>query len=99
MNLMRRQLYIMICWLMAVATAFGAEERRTFRVINAANGLADNSADVVICTKTGRMIISTIGNINFYDGTSFSHINDEPVKQIPLQHYHGGYRTASITCG
>lgn len=72
--------------------AWAEDDRRTFRVINAASGLADNSAELVVCTKTGRMIISTIGNVNFYDGTSFSHINDTQENQLPLQLYRGGYR-------
>ena len=43
-----------------------ARERR-FRVINAADGLADNSAQTIKGTFSGRMVISTIGHINFYD--------------------------------
>ena len=70
----------------------GAETReRAFDVINAANGLADNSAQIVACTKTGRMIISTIGNLNFYDGGSFSHIDTHQEFQYPLPSYSGHY--------
>lgn len=64
---------------------------RTFNVINAANGLADNSAQVVACTKTGRMIISTIGNLNFYNGATFSHIDTHQEFQYPLPSYSGHY--------
>jgi len=62
-----------------------------FRTINSANGLADNSAQVVACTKTGRMIIATIGNINFYDGTSFSHANFHEDFLYHLPQYRGNY--------
>ena len=48
------------------------EESREFSIINAADGLADNSAQYIVCTKTGRMIISTIGNVNFYDTSHIS---------------------------
>ena len=49
-----------------------AEEERTFQVYNAANGLADNSAQTINCTKTGRIVITTMGQINFYDGQQFT---------------------------
>jgi hypothetical protein len=62
---------------------------REFRVINAANDLADNSAQIIACTRTGRMIISTLGNINFYDGSSFTHIDTRQEYQYPLPLYSG----------
>ena len=67
------------------------ESWREFRVYNASDGLADNSAQGVICTKSGRMVITTIGHINFYDGNGFSHI--DPVEQdvFPLPDYQGHY--------
>ena len=37
---------------------------RTFTRYSAADGLADNSAHTIHCTKTGRMVISTMGQIN-----------------------------------
>ena len=40
-----------------------AFEGRTFKTINASNELADNSAQIVVCTKTGRMIIATLGSL------------------------------------
>ena len=49
-----------------------AFEGRTFKTINASNELADNSAQIVVCTKTGRMIIATLGSLNFYNGSGFS---------------------------
>ena len=64
---------LLLLWAAAVLSASAAEER-TFAVINAASGLADNSAQAVVCTKAGRMIISTLGNLNFYNGATFSHI-------------------------
>ena len=66
-----------------------AEQDRTFRIINAADGLADNSAQTVVCTKTGRMIISTIGNLNFYNGSSFTHIDTHQDFQYELPSYGG----------
>lgn len=68
-----------------------ADQKRTFKVINASNQLSDNSAQVVVCTRTGRMIISTLGNINFFDGTSFSHIDTRSEYQYQLPLYKGNY--------
>lgn len=88
-----------------------AEDEYTFTVINAANGLADNSAQVVVCTRTGRMIIATIGNLNFYNGSSFSNIATKPDFSYQLPLYRGNYHlyfdrkhhiwlknTNSVTC-
>lgn len=67
------------------------EEERFFTIINAASGLADNSAQIVKCTKTGRIIISTIGNLNFFDGKSFTHADIHPRYEYELPYYHGHY--------
>lgn len=79
--------------LSCLSTTFAnaVEQDRTFRIINAADGLSNNSVHIVVCTKTGRMIISTIGNLNFYDGNGFSHIDTELDYQYPLSEYGGNY--------
>lgn len=97
--------------LLSTVSVFPAADNREFRVINAANGLSDNSAQLVTCTKTGRMIISTLGNVNFYDGTSFNHIDTHQEYQFQLPMYRGNYQfffdryhhlwlknTNSVTC-
>ena len=93
------------------SSVFAEVEELEFNTINAANGLADNSAQAIVCTRTGRMIISTIGNLNFYDGASFTHIDTQQDYQYELTSYRGGYRlcfdhfhhiwvknTYSVTC-
>lgn len=69
--------------------AFAELEEREFVVINAANGLADNSSQNVVCTLTGRMVVATLGNVNFYDGVSFSHIDTNRKYQFALPKYEG----------
>ena len=73
--------------LLLPAQAITAERR--FRVINASNGLSDNSSQSVVCTFTGRMIISARGNLNFYNGVSFSHIDTRPEYVYQLPQYRG----------
>lgn len=65
-----------------------AEERR-FQAYNAANGLADNSAQTITCTKTGRLVITTMGQINFFDGQQFSYIDPSAENIYPLSLYKG----------
>ena len=43
-----------------VAFAQGGEADRRFMVYDASNGLADNSAQTVACTRTGRVMVSTL---------------------------------------
>ena len=62
-----------------------------FYQFDASNGLADNSAQTIACTRTGRMVISTIGHINFYDGSNFSHIDPQDSDIFPLPKYNGHY--------
>ena len=64
---------------------------RIFRPITASNGIADNSAQTIKCTLTGRMTITTIGNINFYDGATFSHISGSEELTYKLEDYKGHY--------
>ena len=82
-------LLVLLC--LPAAWANAVEQDRTFRIINASDGLSNNSVHVVVCTKTGRMIISTIGNLNFYDGNGFSHIDTQLDYQYPLEEYGGNY--------
>jgi len=85
-----RILYLMTFFCLLVLHASAIEER-SFIVINAASGLADNSAQVVKCTRTGRIVIATNGNVNFYDGKTFSHDDLDANNEYPLPNYNGHY--------
>lgn len=80
--------------LFAMLPVMAVENSRVFKVLNASDGLVDNSAQMLVCTKTGRMIISTIGNLNFYDGHIFTHADLRQEFQYQLPLYFGGYRMA-----
>lgn len=71
-------------------SASSANENR-FYVYNAANGLADNSAQTIVCTKTGRLVITTMGQINFFDGQHFTYIDPSSENIYPLRDYQGNY--------
>ena len=83
---------LFVCMLLTTVTASaGPKLFRVFYSFDASNGLADNSAQTIKCTKTGRMVISTIGHINFYDGDSFTHIDPRSDDLFPLPKYNGHY--------
>ncbi len=68
------------------------EDVREFFVYDASNGMAANGAQTIKCTRTGRMVITTIGNVNFYDGYHFSQIVPMRSDLYPLPGYSGNYR-------
>ena len=83
---------LLIVVLLAGGNAWaGPKLYRLFYSYDASNGLADNSAQTIKCTKTGRMVISTIGHVNFYDGDNFTHIDPKPEDSFPLPKYNGHY--------
>lgn len=63
----------------------------SFVTINVRNGLADNSAQTLFCTEKGRLIVSTIGHINLYNGDSFSHLYSDDADEYTLKKYLGRY--------
>ena len=79
--------------LLAFMSAFVMAETsdRRFEKYNASDGLADNSAQTIYCTKEGRMVITTMGQINFFDGQKFSYIDPTEENLYPLVDYAGNY--------
>lgn len=82
---------ITLMLMVAMYAMAGPKLQRLFFSYDASNGLADNSAQTISCTKTGRMVITTIGHINFYDGEAFTHIDPKPEDLFPLPKYNGHY--------
>lgn len=83
-----------IIWAIALSlptVAAGRTDDRSFRIISAANGLADNSAQTIDCTFSGRMIVSSLGRINIYDGGYFLQVSDFGEQSYPLPKYKGNY--------
>ena len=91
MKLYARSLLLLMTGLLASVSMSAQEEQRIFYTFDASNGLADNSAQTLKCTRTGRIVITTIGHVNFYDGSAFSHIDPQPEDAFPLPKYNGHY--------
>ena len=111
MDVNRNRISLLLLLTLSVLTGSADDGERVFSVFNASNGLADNSAQTIICTKTGRIVTSTIGHINFYDGVTFSHIDTGHEDIYRLSNYSGNYHlyfdklhhlwlknTHSVTC-
>ena len=83
---------LIMAFLLSSLTALAEDSTRDrrFRVINAADGLADNSAQTIKCTFSGRLVVSTIGHINFYDCSGFTHISSGDSRYL-LPKYKGHY--------
>ena len=89
---MRSLLIRMVTVLAYLTTCLQVQAGDTrFYVYNAANGLADNSAQTIYCTLTGRLVITTMGQINFFDGNGFTYIDPSKENTYPLSNYRGNY--------
>ena len=106
-----RTMVMTVILLCSAAMASADTSTRLFRNYSAADGLADNSAQIIACTKTGRLVIATMGQINFYDGQRFIYIDPTDENVFALDSYRGNYHlyfdryhhiwlknTYSVTC-
>ncbi len=62
-----------------------------FTRLDASDGLSDNSVMHILQLPDGRMVFTTQGNINLYDGMRFHYIHRNDSDLHPLRHYHGAY--------
>ena len=67
--------FLLICMMLSPVWVRAELSTRLFRNYSAADGLADNSAQVISCMPCGRLVIATMGQINFYDGQRFEYID------------------------
>jgi len=82
--------YILLLALLLTAVAGKADTfDRYFEYYNSSDGLSDNSAQTLYCTPSGRLVITTMGQINFYDGQRFSYIDPTEENIYHLPNYTG----------
>ena len=91
MKLWTKATILLLSLLMTGTPSMAELSKRYFRNYSAADGLADNSAHTITCTRTGRMVITTMGQINFYDGQRFSYIDAAGESFYSLPNYFGNY--------
>ena len=63
-----------------------------FTTINASQGLSDNQIRYILQLPDGRMVFTTNGNVNLYDGVHFSYLHRTAEDISPLKQYEGCYR-------
>ena len=93
-TLMTKKTTTIILWVIALllpSVTEGKIDNRRFRIISAADGLADNSAQTIDCTFSGRIIVSSLGRINIYDGGYFVQVSEYSDYSYPLSKYGGNY--------
>jgi len=88
---MRRRLSLLMWLLACTLSIMAVTSRRVFQAYNASHGLADNSAQTIRCATSGRLVITTMGQINFFDGNRFTFIDPEKENMYPLPRYSGNY--------
>ena len=64
----------------------------TFSPINTTHGLTDNQIRYILQLPDGRMVFTTSGNVNIYDGFYFKYIHRSDEDIINLDRYDGHYR-------
>ncbi|MGC4231998.1 MAG: two-component regulator propeller domain-containing protein [Niabella sp.] len=63
-----------------------------FTSINVSHGLSDNQIRYMLQLPDGRMVFTTSGNLNLYDGAHFKYLHRTPQHISPLPKYDGFYR-------
>lgn len=87
---MKRSVNTIIIFLLA---AFVANANAfVFTPINVSHGLSDNQVRYILQLPDGRMVFTTSGNLNIYDGSQFKYIHRTTEHVYPLAKYDGFYR-------
>ncbi len=63
-----------------------------FSPINVSHGLSDNQIRYILQLPDGRMVFTTSGNLNIYDGTNIKYIHRTTENIYQLKNYKGHYR-------
>ncbi len=80
----------LLLWLLIAHTVFANE--LVFTPINTSHGLSDNQIRFILQLPDGRMVFTTYGNVNIYDGARFRYIHRTAEHLYPLSGYDGYYR-------
>ena len=81
--------YILVSLSICFCTLIHAQQHLVFTPIDSKNGLSENRIRNIEQLKDGRMVITTEGVTNIYDGTSFKHLHLKEKNICPLTGYRG----------
>lgn len=91
-NVHLRLFFCCLFLLLVQINIFGQASDLVFTHIDVTQGLSDNQVRYISQLPDGRMVFTTSGNINIYDGSRFKHIHRNPEDIYPLRNYDGFYR-------
>lgn len=73
-------------------SAFTRADDFVFTPVNVSHGLSDNQVRYILQLRDGRMVFTTSGNLNLYDGVQFQYIHRPSSGSYELKKYDGFYR-------
>ena len=82
-------LFLILCIRMTLTVSAGDF---LFTSVNTAQGLSDNQIRYMLQLSDGRMVFTTNGSVNLYDGVHFSYLHRKAENVYPLKQYDGYYR-------
>lgn len=88
---LRFLLYLIISIVLSATSTATDLCRMTYTRLNASDGLSDNQVQHILQLPDGRMIFTTRGNINLYDGKQFRYIHQQEGSVYKLKGYAGAY--------
>ena len=86
MSILRR---ILFCCYITCCVTSQAQQHLVFTPIDSKNGLSENRVRNIEQLNDGRMVITTEGVTNIYDGASFKHLHLKETNICPLTGYRG----------
>ncbi|RXK85978.1 helix-turn-helix domain-containing protein [Filimonas effusa] len=63
-----------------------------FTPVDVSHGLSDNQVRYILQLHDGRMVFTTSGNLNLFNGAQFKYIHRKEEHVYPLKNYNGHYR-------
>lgn len=86
--------YILLGLLLCFCVSLNAQQSFVFTAIDSKNGLSENRVRTILQLQDGRMVITTEGVTNIYDGTSFKylHLKGNTISRLTgYSGFHHGY--------
>ena len=80
---------LLLLWIFAAAEPVFSEKHYVFTPLDASQGLSGNKVRNISQLPDGRMMITTEGQINIYDGTSFTYLHYNKNNICRLSEYSG----------
>jgi AraC-like DNA-binding protein/ligand-binding sensor domain-containing protein len=80
-------LVVVVC----VSCCLGVMAQPIYTHLDASDGLSDNRVTSMVELPDGRMLVTTEGCLNIYDGNKFRHFHSVNQPWVTLKKYHGHY--------